>query len=163
MMPHNPPQYAAHIESGGYRKVRDLFAWIYDLQQDTPAPIARLAARLRAKHGITVRRLNLKEFTGEVERLRSIYASAWGRNWGFVPPTAAEFRRLASELKPIFDPQAAVVAEIGGEMIGCLVSVPDINQALKGTSGRLVGLALPRLLLRNRYVSQLRLLLLGVD
>ena len=43
------------------------------------------------------------------------------------------------------------------------MSVPDINQALKGTSGRLLGLALPRLLLRHRYVTQLRLLLLGVD
>ena len=41
--------------------------------------------------------------------------------------------------------------------------MPDINQALKGTSGRLLGLALPRLLLRKRYITQLRLLLLGVD
>jgi hypothetical protein len=162
-MPHNPPEYAAHIESAGYRKAKDLFAWIYDLDQDTPATIAKLAERLRAKHGITVRQLNLKEFTREVERLRAIYCAAWERNWGFVPPTQAEFRRLATELKPIFDPRAAVVAEAGGETVACLVSVPDINQALKGTSGRLLPLALPRLLLRNRYVNQVRLLLLGVD
>jgi hypothetical protein len=163
MMPHNPPLYAAHLEDAGYRKAKDLFAWIYELQQDTPAAIAKLAKRLRDRHGIAVRRLNLKEFTGEVERLRLIYCAAWERNWGFVPPTAAEFRRLATELKPIFDPRAAVVAEAGGQVVACLVAVPDINQALKGTSGRLLPLALPRLLLRNRYITQLRLLLLGVD
>ena len=28
-----------------------------------------------------------------------------------VPPTRAEFRRLATELKPIFDPRGAVLAE----------------------------------------------------
>src|SRR5256885_6588056 len=163
MMPHNPPAYADYIEHSGYRKAKDLFAWIYDLQQDTPAAIAKLSTRLRDKHGIEVRRLDLKEFTREVERLRTIYAAAWERNWGFVPPTRAEFRRLAAELKPIFDPRGAVLAEANGEPIACLVSVPDINQALKGTSGRLLGLALPRLLLQHRYVTQLRLLLLGVD
>ncbi|HXI29922.1 MAG TPA: hypothetical protein VNG89_15895, partial [Vicinamibacterales bacterium] len=140
MMPHNPPAYADQIEAAGYRKAKDLFAWIYELQQDTPAVIARLAVRLRA-----------------------IYCGAWERNWGFVPPTPAEFRRLATELKPIFDPRAAVVAEADGEVVACLVAVPDINQALKGTSGRLLPLALPRLLLRNRYITQVRLLLLGVD
>jgi hypothetical protein len=163
MMPHNPPAYAAYIERSGFRKVKDLFAWIYDLQQDTPPAIAKLSTRLRDKHDIAVRRLNLKEFTREIERLRTIYAAAWERNWGFVPPTRDEFRRLASELKPIFDQRAAVVAEVGDEMVACLVAVPDINQALKGTNGRLLPMGIPRLLLRNRYITQLRLLLLGVD
>ena len=163
MMPHNPREYAAYIESAGYAKVKDLFAWTYDLGAGPPPAIVKLATRLRDRHGITTRQLNLKEFTRDVERLRTIYCAAWERNWGFVPPTRAEFRRLATELKPIFDPRGAVLAEANGEPIACLVSVPDINQTLKGTSGRLLGLALPRLLLRHRYVTQLRLLLLGVD
>jgi len=41
--------------------------------------------------------------------------------------------------------------------------VPDINQALKGTSGRLVPSTIARLLLRRRYITQVRLLLLGVE
>ena len=45
-------------------------------------------------------------------------ASAWERNWGFVPPTDAEFRRLATELKPIFDPRCAVCAEVDGRPVG---------------------------------------------
>ena len=163
MMPHNPPAYAAFIESAGYVKAKDLFAWTYDLRSGPPPVIVKLATRLRDRHGVTARRLDLKEFTREVERLRAIYCAAWARNWGFVPPTDAEFRRLANELKPIFDPRGAVLAEANGEPVACLVSVPDINQALKGTSGRLFGLALPRLIMRRRYITQLRLLLLGVD
>ena len=54
-------------------------------------------------------------------------------------------------------------AEVDGEMIACLVSVPDINQALKGTNGRLFPLGLIRLLRRKRYITQVRLLLLGID
>jgi hypothetical protein len=163
MMPHNPPAYAAYLEAAGYRKVKDLFAWLYTFEDQPPPAFARLAARLRQKHGITARPLKLAEFSREVERLRAIYCSAWEGNWGFVPPTDAEFRRIAKELKPIFDPRCAVIAEVGGRPVACLVSVPDINQALKGTNGRLFPRALLRLLFRRRYVSQVRLLLLGAD
>jgi hypothetical protein len=162
MMPHNPPEYAAFIESAGYGKAKDLFAWLYQIAEIPPVYV-KLADRLRAKHKITVRPLKMSEFTQEVERLRVIYCAAWERNWGFVPPTDAEFRRIATELKPIFDPRCAICAEVDGQPIACLISVPDINQALKGTSGRLLSMALPRLLLRKRYISQVRLLLLGID
>lgn len=163
MMPHNRPEYAAHIESAGYAKVKDLFAWITIVQRELPPVYVRLARRLRDKHRITIRPLDLREFTREVERLRAIYCAAWERNWGFVPPTVPEFRRIARELKPIFDPRCTVCAEVDGNMVACLVAVPDVNQALKGTNGRLFPNGLMRLLLRRRYISQVRLLLLGID
>jgi hypothetical protein len=163
LMPHNPPEYGAHIESAGYAKVKDLFAWLYSLERDVPPYIERAARRVRQKHRVTTRPLNLKEFTSEVERLRALYCAAWERNWGFVPPTADEFRRIASELKPIFEPQCSVCAEVDGRMVACVVSVPDINQALKGTSGRLVPGTIIRLLMRRRYITRVRLLLLGVE
>jgi hypothetical protein len=163
MMPHNPREYAAFLEGAGYRKVKDLFAWIYDVAGEPPPVIAKLAQRLRAREGIVARPLRLSEFTREVERLRTVYCEAWEQNWGFVAPTAAEFRRLATELKPIFDPRCAVCAEVDGRPVACVVAVPDINQALKGTNGRLFPLGLIRLLRRKRYVTQVRLLLLGVS
>jgi GNAT superfamily N-acetyltransferase len=162
MMPHNPPEYAAFIERAGYRKAKDLYAWLYDMRHDIDPVIARLAARVREKHGITTRKLSLKEFQREVEQLRVIYCGAWERNWGFVAPTPAEFKRLATELKPIFDPDAAVLAEVGGKPIACAVAVPDVNQAFKGTDGRLFPKGLIRLLGRKRIINQARLLLLGV-
>jgi GNAT superfamily N-acetyltransferase len=162
LMPHNPPQYAAFIESAGYGKVKDLYAWLYAVGAEPPEIIARLAARNRERLKLVVRPLNLSQFTKEIDRLREIYCGAWENNWGFVPPTTEEFRRLARELKPIFDARGAVVAEADGRMVACAVAVPDINQALKGTSGRLLPSALFRLLLRHRYIDQARLLLLGV-
>jgi len=162
-MPHNPPEYAAFIESAGYAKAKDLYAWLYRFEDQPPPAFVKLANRLRDKHGVTVRPVNLTEFAREAERLRAIYVNAWEHNWGFVPPTINEFRRLASEMKPIFDSRCGVFAEVNGETVGCLISVPDINQALKGTTGRLFPTALPKLLLRARYITQVRLLLLGGD
>jgi GNAT superfamily N-acetyltransferase len=162
MMPHNPPAYGEYIESAGYRKVKDLFAWLYDLDRDEPSAVRRLAARARERNRLVVRPLEIREFAREAERLRAIYCGAWARNWGFVPPTADEFRRIATEMKPIFDPRCALCAEVDGRAVACAIAVPDLNQALKGTNGRLFSRALVRLVLRRRYIDQVRLLLLGV-
>jgi hypothetical protein len=162
MIPHNPREYAAFLESAGYTKAKDLFAWLYEIEDDVPPVVARLAERARRRVGVSVRPLKMADFAREVERLRGIYADAWSQNWGFVAPSADEFRRLARELKPIFDPRCAVCAESAGRIVGCAVAIPDINQALKGTNGRLVPSGLVRLLLRRRYIDQARLLLLGV-
>jgi hypothetical protein len=162
MMPHNPPEYATYLETAGYRKVKDLYAWIYDLDREIEPAIVKLAARLQDKHRLVVRPLSMREFEQEIERLREIYCGAWSRNWGFVPPTPAEFRRLATELRQIFDPRCAVCAEVDGRPVACAIAIPDINQTLKGTDGRLFPLGLIRLLRRKRIVDQVRLLLLGV-
>lgn len=163
LMPHNPREYAGFIESAGYAKVKDLYAWLWDLDRDPPDVVVRLAERVRERHRVTVRPFDLSEFTREVERLRRIYIAAWDRNWGFVPPTEAEFQRIASEMKPIFDARCAVAAEVDGRPVGCMVAIPDINQALKGTTGRLSPKTIWRLLTRRRYIDQGRVLLLGIE
>ena len=78
------------------------------------------------------------------------------------PPTPEEFKRIASEMKPIFDPRCAVLAEVDGKAVACAVAIPDINQAMRGTDGRLFPLGLVRLLGRRWIIDQLRLMLLGV-
>jgi hypothetical protein len=162
MMPHNPREYAGYLEAAGYGKAKDLFAWLYDMAHGAGPKIERMARRFADSQRVVVRRLELREFDREVDRLREIYCRAWERNWGFVAPTEAEFRRIAKELRPIFDPRCALIAEVDGRPIACAVAVPDINQALKGTGGRLFPLGLPRILMRKRIVDQARLLLVGI-
>jgi hypothetical protein len=162
MMPHNPPEYARFIESAGYGKVKDLFAWIYDLDRELPSVVTSMAGRVREREGIVIRQLKVSDFAREVERLRQIYCDAWRHNWGFVPPTEAEFKRLATELKPIFDPRCAICAEVEGRPVGCAIAIPDLNQALKGTNGRLLPLGLARVLRRRKYIDQIRLLVFGI-
>jgi GNAT superfamily N-acetyltransferase len=163
MMPHNPPEYAAFIEGAGYQKAKDLFAWLYDLDRGVPPVMTRIAERRRQTLQVTLRQINMKEFARDIDRLRELYTSAWERNWGFVAPTKEEFAHMAKEMKPIFEPRCAVVAEAQGRLVACAVALPDVNQALRGTNGRLFPLGLIKLLARRRYIDQVRLLLLGID
>jgi hypothetical protein len=162
LMPHNPPEYAAFIEAAGYAKVKDLYAWIYEVASGPGRTVEKVAARFKARERIAILPLEASEFERQVDRLRLLYCGAWERNWGFVPPTPAEFRRIAADLKLILDPRLAIRAEVDGTMIGCAIALPDINQVLKGTGGRLFPLGLVRLLMRRRIIDQTRALLLGL-
>jgi GNAT superfamily N-acetyltransferase len=162
LMPHNPPEYGAFIEGAGYAKVKDLYAWLYDLGRPLAPEFEKMAERMRRRQRMTARPFDLTQFAKETARLREIYCGAWERNWGFVPPTDDEFRRIANEMKPIIDPKCAVCLEVDGRAVACAVALPDINQALRGTDGRLFPLGLIRLLARKRIIDQIRLLLLGV-
>jgi hypothetical protein len=164
MMPYNPPQYGGFIERAGYGKVKDLFAWIIALPlgEAERDRLSRLGARVRSRKHATVRSVNMSDFNAEIERFVDVYCRAWGGNWGFVEPTRAEVRRLASELRYIVDRDLVIAAEVDGRMVGCAIALPDLNQTFKGTNGRLFPLGLLRLLARRRIVTQVRVLLFGV-
>jgi hypothetical protein len=102
LMPYNPPEYATYIENAGYRKVKDLYAWIYELALFNPK-VAELAERVKKRHQIVVRTIDTRRMEEEIKFFLEIYAVAWKDNWGFVTPTPAEAAHFASELKQILD------------------------------------------------------------
>jgi hypothetical protein len=162
MMPFNPPEYPAYIEAAGYVKAKDLLAWEIDLTRPIPDRVQKIAARVSQRHGIVVRPLEPREFDRDLAQIQTIYRAAWEDNWGFVPPTDAEVRQLAADLKPVMDPELVLFAEINGRPVGCSVAIPDANQVLKKMNGRLLPFGLIHFLRRRQIVNRARLLLLGV-
>jgi GNAT superfamily N-acetyltransferase len=161
-MPYNPPSYPQFVEAAGYSKAKDLLAWRIDLQEPLPARIARLAARAARRPGLVVRSLEPAAFARDLASVQQVYREAWEANWGFVPPTDAEIRQLAEQLRPVLDPNIVLFAELDGRPVGCAVAVPDLNQVLKLMGGRLFPFGLVHFLRRKAIISQARVLLLGV-
>ena len=124
--------------------------------------VERLAARVARRHGVTIRAVNLRAFDAELAMLQEIYREAWQDNWGFVPPTDAEVRQMAHDLKPILDPELLLFAEIDGRAVGCAVAIPNVNQVLRKMGGRLFPFGLLHFLNRRRIITQARVLLVGV-
>lgn len=162
LMPYNPPAYDGYITGAGYAKVKDLYAWIYDLNRPHDARVADIAERVRKRYDVVIRPIDTAHMQAEIQNFLDIYAAAWKENWGFVPPSPAESAYFAKELKQILDPDFVLSAEIKGVRVACAVAVPDLNQVLKGTDGRLFPKGIFRFLLRKRLIDQGRLLLLGV-
>jgi len=159
--PHNPPYYVRLVERAGFAKARDLLQY----QSTNPALPERLvqAAQLMAERKrIKLRRIDMKHFDDEVERIKGVYNAAWERNWGFVPLTDPEIDHLAKQLKPVVVPDLVVFAERDGHVIGFGAALPDLNVALKrNPSGRLFP-GILKVLWAARKITRVRILLLGV-
>ncbi len=159
--PHNPPYYVPLVERAGFVKARDM----YQYQSTNPAMPERLirgAQLMTQRKNIRLRRLDMKHFDDEIERVKRVYNAAWEKNWGFVPMTDAEIDHLAKQLKPVVVPDLVVFAERNGDVIGFGAALPDLNVALKqNPSGRLFP-GIVKVLWAARKISRVRILLLGL-
>jgi GNAT superfamily N-acetyltransferase len=167
MMPHNPPYYVGLLERSGFVKAKDL--WVYQGGSEehyvpVPERLARATELIRQRQGIILRPLNMRDFEGEVERIKELYNTAWERNWGFVPMTEHEIDHLAEQFKPVVIPELVPMAEKDGKLIGFGIALPDLNVVFRrNRSGRLFPVVL-RLLwaLKMKRIRRARILLLGV-
>ncbi len=165
MMPYNAPYYENLLLNTGLRKKIDLLAYELEVSNSNDRSIKlldTLQERLK-RQGITIRKVNLKNFKEEAVKIKEVYNSAWDKNLGFVPMTDKEFDYLANDLKLILDPNFCIVAEKDGKFVGFALGIPDINQVLiKIKRGRLLPTGIFKLLLQKKNITRLRVLTLGV-
>ena len=162
MMPYNPPYYEPLVVASGLRRVMDLHSFHLPVMSFGADRMERIVAKVKAREGATVRPFDMKDFEGELERLKRIYNDAWTENWGFVPLTDAELDAMARDLKPILEPRLASFVEVNGEPIGFSLVLPNINEILKTMNGRLFPFGIFKLLFGAKKIPSIRLIAMGV-
>jgi len=171
LMTYNPPRYQGYIEGAGFQKAMDLWAYALDIshfREHMPEKLIRVTEKVRERKNFVVRKIRMKEFSQEVDRIKPIYNKSWERNWGFVPMTDAEFDKLAKDLKALLDPNVVILVEQDGETIGFGLSLPDLCQPLRlayphpGGNETLTTLKLAWHWKVRRKVDWLRVFALGV-
>jgi GNAT superfamily N-acetyltransferase len=161
MTPYNPPYYCDLMGQYGLQKIKDLYAYIYEVQETPPEKVVRVAA-IAERRGISVRPIVKNKFHEEMLVFKEVYNSAWENNWGFIPLTDAELYCLGERLKQIVVPELTLIAEDQGKPVGFLGMVPDFNSVLRHMHGRLTPLSMIKALYYARKITGLRLLLLGI-
>ena len=163
LMGHDRPYVSRRLEALGFRKEKDVYAYLYDITVDLPAGARRLVDRSLPKE-FRVRRLDLKRYNDEVRTVTEIFNDAWRNNWGFVPLSEIEIDHLAKSLKPLLDPRLVSVVEHNGDPVGFLVCLPNLNEAIRDLGGRLLPFGWAKLLWRLKVsgVKTARAVLMGV-
>jgi hypothetical protein len=163
----HPPFYKELLEGLGYGKAMDLLMWYLELgklkEGDQFAPeIHAAATKALSDEGVTIRNFRKRDLPAEMRRFSEVYNEAWSKNWGFVPATGAEIEFHAKMLKQVLDEDWGFIAEKDGETVGVAFTLPDINQALARTNGRLLPFGWARFLLAKRRIDRVRVFALGV-
>ncbi|MFT4534217.1 MAG: GNAT superfamily N-acetyltransferase [Saprospiraceae bacterium] len=165
MMTYNKPYYSELLERYGYAKEMDLFAYLIptdEVNEKSLRLATMLQERLKRK-GITIRTSTKGSKKSDIQKIKPVYLAAWEKNWGFVPPTDAEFDHLAEGLNLLLDLRYVYLAEHEGKLIGFGVALPDINEITKDfNKGKLLPFNIIKLLTRKSKVSLIRIILLGV-
>lgn len=135
LMTYNPRYYVDFIETAGFHKAMDLLAYTtnfdeIDASGGLSPKLRRVVEKVKARGRFHIRPVHMWEFAKELERVKVIYNQSWERNWGFVPMTDAELGRMASQIKPLIDPDLVSAAEVDGQVIGFGLMLPDLNAPL---------------------------------
>ena len=164
MMAFNAASYQGWVEGAGYAGVQDLFTYALPISDGFPELVNRVVASGERNPRIKIRRVNKSRFDTEAAIIIGILNDAWSDNWGFVPFTDAEIAYAGKKLKPLVFEDLIRIAEVEGEPVAFLMSLPDMNEKLMGYDGNLFPFNWAKLLwwLRKPKARTMRVPLMGV-
>ena len=165
MMGHHRPEYRAWIEAAGYDKAKDLVTYELDISDWHDPLINRLIEAGERNPRIRIRMVDKSNFDQEAALILNLLNDAWSNNWGYVPLTGAEIAYAGKKLKPIIFNELVRVAEVDGEPVAFMLTIPDINELTKDLNGELFPFNFIKLLwrLRKPRTRRLRVPLMGVS
>jgi hypothetical protein len=164
MMGHGKLYYAPHMEALGFTKAKDVIAYHYDLTPDSPPILASIQKRALASGDVSLRPLKLSNMKNEIRLIMDIFNDAWSNNWGFVPWTEAELDKLGKDLKLLVNGNYGYIASYKGAPAAFVVTLPNLNDWIKGMNGRLLPFNWAKLAMKviRKKPTSLRMPLMGV-
>ncbi|WP_076070410.1 N-acetyltransferase [Sphingomonas montana] len=164
MMGHHLPAYESYLTAAGYTGVKDLYCYELDITEDLPPLIQRIITSGERNGRITVRKVDRRRFAEEAAIILGILNDAWSDNWGYVPLTDAEIAHAGKKLKPVVFEDLIMIAEVEGEPVAFMMTLPDLNELTADLNGRLFPFGFAKLLwrLRKPRVRTMRVPLMGV-
>jgi hypothetical protein len=164
MMGHHRPEYRGWIEAAGYRHAKQLDTYELNITQEFPPLIQRIVQSGERSDRIRIRHVDKSQFDRDAAIILHILNDAWGRNWGFVPITDHEVAHFGKALKPLVYEDLIRIAEVEGEPVAFMMTLPDMNEVLARLHGSLFPFGWAKLLwwLRRPQVRTMRVPLMGV-
>jgi hypothetical protein len=163
MMAHHRPYQGGLVEAAGFTKLKDVFAWRYEIGH-VPPRAQKAHDELMKEPSLRIRTIDMKHVERDVRIVMDIFNDAWHENWGFVPMTEAELKKTAQDFKLLLEPSVALIAEVDGEPAAISIGLPNLNEAIRDLGGKLLPLGFAKLLwrLKVQKVKTGRLALLGI-
>ena len=164
MMGHDDPRYAGWIEGAGYRPEKKLLTYELDITGPMPPLIERIIRSGERNDRIAIRNVEIAHFDRDARIILDILNDAWSGNWGFVPFTDREIEHAGKKLKPLVREDLIRIAELDGQPVAFMMTLPDANEVIGRIRGKLLPFGWLRLLafLRKPKVRTMRVPLMGV-
>jgi hypothetical protein len=160
MMTYNPPYYARLIESYGFGKTQDLYAfWGHvDMLSSLDKKLEFVVREATRRFDIRLRFMDRKRFKEEIDTFLHIYNASLEGTWGFTPLSPGEIQHMSGSLRQLIVPELTTAAEVDGRVVAAAFGLLDYNPRIKLIDGRLFPFGFLRLLTRRKQIKRIRLI-----
>lgn len=137
LMGHHNAAYQNWVEALDYKTAKRLVTYGLPVGDGFSELINRIVKNGERSKKLKIRRVDKKHFDRDAAIIMSILNDAWSSNWGFVPFTDHEIEHAGKNLGKIVFEEVNMIAEIDGEPVAFMMTLPDLNEAIKGMNGKL--------------------------
>ncbi len=165
------PYYKDFIEKYGFKKTMDLYAYLMPVkmsdsqkEQKRQDRMVKLIDKIKTRYNVTIEDFNKKKPEKHLKEIDHIFYEAWKNNWGVVPLSKNEFKKLADGILIAADPKMIKIAYINGEAAAFIGSLPDINEVISKNKKKPQIIILLKILwkLKRKKFKRIRLTLFGI-
>ncbi len=159
----NSPYMVSLIENEGYVKKIDLVDYLGELPKEFPVVYERVLERIKKTNEFKITEFQTKkELKPYIIPILELMNETFAEIYGFVPLTDKEKSDFAARYLLIINPVFVKAAEKDGQLIGFVIAMPDISDAIKACRGRLLPFGVIRVLLASKRSKKLLMVLGGV-
>ena len=135
-MNYNFPYYSKLFESYGFEKDYDQYILYRRIEKSFSSKFNEKSDRILQREGYEIKSITMKDLDKHIEEFRYVYNLAWKNLLKLKDDmTKEQARKIVGKLKSIIDPRIIYFAYFKNKPIGFLICMPDINKALKNSSG----------------------------
>jgi GNAT superfamily N-acetyltransferase len=137
MCGHSPVYYSAYMDRYGFQPARAQNVALRISIEETPQArrLSRLAERVRSQGKVIVREANFDRWSEEVDVVHGLLGKALAHLSDSIGWHREALEATLEPFKTIADPALILFAEVGGEVVGFLPGIPNLNEIFIDVNG----------------------------
>lgn len=158
---YNPAYYHSYIKNCGFVTEQGLVQYQVQFTSELERRYREMVQRAQDS-GVIVRSWDFERLEEEGDAFAALGNETFSAHWGFMPLPEAVMRGFTVESRDLLIPEFLGFAEVDGERVGFVYSLPDLNQALHPMRDRPLEENFPEFLERFAAIDHGVLLIIGV-
>lgn len=158
---YNYPWMVDFMEKLGFTKEIDLVSYKFDVPREIPEFHQKIYQRAVLNHGFKLIEFQTRrELRPWIVPIFTLLNVTYAHIYGFAPMTEKEMNDFANRYLPVMNPRFIKVTVDGkGEVIGFIISMPEISEGIRKARGRLFPFGFIHILREAKKTRMLTMLL----
>lgn len=157
----NPPYYHSYIKNSRFVTERGIVEYEVEFSTELERRYRQMIQRANDA-GIVIRSWDFDRLEEEGKAFAALANETFSAHWAFMPLPDAVMRAFYVDFKDFLIPEFLVFAEVEGERVGFVYSLPDLNQALHPLRDKVLEENFPEFQRRFQEIDRGALLIIGV-